>query len=199
MESSVKIGKYGLSHCPNRAFQSIFRRIYRQSISKKAGGFFLPKGNGCAVAAVCKKRKSRVSPFLKRSNLLRMTPFKRSVYSADDCSLLSANASLAAFDKERLFYKWRRPSVNLRRSRKVLNTSSALSSNRRTVLKKNFVFKENLQRKIFLVLLILPPPLLFSEFLSSRPSPLFFERPSSPDAFIFFQRPRMRSVPLSFL
>lgn len=89
---------------------------------KKAGGFFLPKGNGCAVAAVCKKRKSRVSPFLKRSNLLRMTPFKRSVYSADDCSLLSANASLAAFDKERLFYKWRRPSVSLRRSRKLFNT-----------------------------------------------------------------------------
>ena len=51
-----------------------------------------------------------------------MTPFKRSVYSTDDCSLLPANASLGFFNEERLFYKWKRPSASLRRSRKVFNT-----------------------------------------------------------------------------
>lgn len=44
------------------------------------------------------------------------------MYSADDCSLLPAKASLAASNEERLFYKWKRPSVSLRRSRKLFNT-----------------------------------------------------------------------------
>ena len=165
---------------------------------KKAGGFFLPKGNGCAVAAVCKKRKSRVSPFRRRANLLRMTPFKRSVYSADDCSLLPAKASLAAFNEERLFYKWKRPSVSLRRSRKLFNTPGRYFVKSPHCLEKNFVFKENLQRKIFLVLLILPLPLLFSEFLSSRLLPFSSNARLLPTLLSFFRAPERSLFPYLF-
>ncbi len=114
-----------------------------------------------------------------------MTPFKRSVYSADDCSLLPAKASLAASNEERLFYKWKRPSVSLRRSRKLFNTPGRYFVKSPHCLEKTSSLKRISNAKFS------------SSFLSSR-RPCFSQNSCLPALSLFSSNARLLPTLFSF-